>query len=1066
MAAPRYFHHAGLVLVRASTDPGGLSLPALDLHTADGADTIGRAWLARLWDREVVRTALSIASPALCEQISEVLSGARLPHRQWRRLLISVCSYVLRWQHRPTPFGLFAGITTATISQTVRSKFGEDHGVLARCDPAWLDEVIGGLEREPAVLAEAVLVVNNAGVTRGDRFVVPKNLPTRSAESERIVADLGEVDLSLLRTRPVAVALDGADRPVHGRELIARLEEEFPAADRGQITTMLAELVANRVLLTNLRAPATHTDPVAHLLDQLDAIERNTGRDERAPGMERVVEVRGALRLLHHQMTTPDPHTGKPVALRAGTAVRSHAPDPSTLSESPPRPGVDVVVDGQLALPEAVLREAEGAASALLRLTHNPFGTPPWRDYHVRFRDRYGAGAAVPVHELVSDAGLGYPVGFLGAAREQPIRGLNDRDAVLQRLVQEAVLDGRIEVVLSEPVIDQLAVGDHADLLPPGRVELAFTVQSHSTDALERGRFELWVSGAPPASSSMIGRFTSLFDDRDRDRFASSYDAPDPDVLSAQLSFRPRRMHNDAVTRTPRLLPWLLPIADPASAMAGGAEAAGHLDVDALVVTATATQFFLIHRPTGKQVHAHVLNALETTVFTPPLVRFLAELATSRSAVFGPLDFGATRTLPFLPRLRYGRSVLAPARWLLYRADLPGPQVSAHDWQVALSSWRQRWRVPAHVVLCEGEQRLPLDLEQPTQCSLLRARLHRANHVELREAGAPSSQGWTGRACEFVVPLAATRPDQLGKPPPRGQPTNTAAPAAHDCAASSTPSLPAVPGGAELVLAQLEGHPQRFDEILTGHLPRLHERLIGDAVRLWFQRRHNTTRPDSDHYLQIFVRLVGVEQYGTVAGHLAAWTEELRRAGLAAQLSFETAWTQSGKYGTGNAMSEPVFTADSDAALAELGLVQRARIPVQAVAAVSMADLAARLAPRPELGCQWLTTVLPQRHGQLGRELREESLRLAHHLGHFETAAAERRTEQEEAVLTAWARRGEALTTYRTHLDRDPSGVLRALLHDHVTRTVGVGPDREQDTNRLARAIALRAQALNAREQP
>lgn len=526
MAAPRYFRHTGLVLVRASTDPGGLFLPEVDLTTADGADTIGQAWLAQLWDRDVVRTALRVASPALCEQISAALSDTRLTRRQWRRLLTSVCSYVLRWQHRPTPFGLFAGITTATVSHTAQVKFGENHSAHARIDPEWLDEVIRGLEHEPAVLAEITLVVNNAGITRGDRFVVPKHLPamrtTENEPIEQIATKLGEVELTLRRTRPVAAALDAAHHPVPGRELIARLEHKFPAASSKQITTMLVELVANRVLLTTLRVPATNTDPVGHLLDQLDNLDQHTGRNEHDPGLERAIEAREALRALHHQMATPDFYIGTPLSLHTAAGSGTDDAHPSMLPTTPPRPAADVTVDGRLVLPEPVLQESENAVSALLRLTRHPFGTAAWRDYHVRFRDRYGAGAVVPVRELVSDAGLGYPVGFLGAAREQPVRALTDRDAVLQTLVQEAVFDGRTEVVLSEAMIDQLTVGDHDDLIPPDRVELAFTVHAASTEALKRGKFQLWVSGTPPASSSMIGRFTSLLNDRDRDRFADS----------------------------------------------------------------------------------------------------------------------------------------------------------------------------------------------------------------------------------------------------------------------------------------------------------------------------------------------------------------------------------------------------------------------------------------------------------------------------------------------------------------------------------------------------------------
>lgn len=59
------FRYAGLMMARASTDPGGLDLPeSLDLDTEDALGE-GRVWLAHLWRRAEVRAALRVASRAL-----------------------------------------------------------------------------------------------------------------------------------------------------------------------------------------------------------------------------------------------------------------------------------------------------------------------------------------------------------------------------------------------------------------------------------------------------------------------------------------------------------------------------------------------------------------------------------------------------------------------------------------------------------------------------------------------------------------------------------------------------------------------------------------------------------------------------------------------------------------------------------------------------------------------------------------------------------------------------------------------------------------------------------------
>ncbi|MGR6919381.1 hypothetical protein ACU635_34525 [[Actinomadura] parvosata] len=55
-----------------------------------------------------------------------------------------------------------------------------------------------------------------------------------------------------------------------------------------------------------------------------------------------------------------------------------------------------------------------------------------------------------------------------------------------------------------------------------------------------------------------------------------------------------------------------------------------------------------------------------------------------------------------------------------------------------------------------------------------------------------------------------------------------------------------------------------------------------------------------------------------------------------------------------------------------------------------------------------------------------------------------------------------ALAAYHRTLaqQRDPATVLRTLLHDHHVRALGVNPEFEKITGRLARAAALRCLAL------
>lgn len=480
----------------------------------------------------------------------------------------------------------------------------------------------------------------------------------------------------------------------------------------------------------------------------------------------------------------------------------------------------------------------------------------------------------------------------------------------------------------------------------------------------------------------------------------------------------------------------------------------GLIGLDDLAVTADATQMYLVQMSTRTLIQPQVLHALEASVQTPPLARFLAEVTSARCGVYGPFDFGAARSLPFLPRVRHRRAVLAPARWLLVADDLAAPGCAMPAWEKTLSAWRARWRVPSAAVLCQGELRLPLNLDDRLHRVLLRTRLDRAGRVELRETGDQSDLAWAGLPCELLVPLTVARPQAAGDYPRTERPAAVARGEA------------LLPGHSAILHAQLFGHPMRFDEILTDHLPRLLNHVADDMLSWWFRRYHDTTGPDADHHLGLYLRLAGTEDYGGVARLLAHWAADLSGQGLLAHLNLATYQPQNGRYGHGTTMAvEDVFAADSTAALAEIRFATRTGIPSPAIAAASMADLAASLATVPEVGWRWLTDLLTQEQGKQDRSLRDSTMLLA---GTADGRAALSTHPGGETVAAAWDHRRVALAAYREQLteERDPATVLRSLLHDHHVRAIGVDPDRERVINRLARTAALRQIALIRRRTP
>lgn len=1002
---------AAVALLRVSTSPGGLGIPEdLGRQDADAA-----SWLTLVWQREEVRTAVAIASPALAAQVGALAAAAPPDAGQARRAARALASYLLRWQGRATPFGLFAGVGVAHVGGHAKASLREWRAI-AQADAAWLGDVIARLHQCSELIERLPVVASDAIIVRGGRLVVPGH-PSDSAAGE-----LAPVEVSVRCSPPVRAAVEAAREPVPLGKLARQLHADFPAATRVQVHELLDGLIAHGVLVSSLYTPMTCPDALGHVCARL-----REARTEEIPAVSGLASELAAI----HQAIEPagDGHALLAVASRM-TAL-------SQVTEMPL--AVEMAVDCDVRIPGQVTQEARDAAIVLHQLSPYPSGLPAWTSYHKRFLARYGTGTLVPLLELVADSGLGLPAGYLGAALQRPAPAIAKRDRVLPGLVQKAMTDGSGEVVLTDEVITDLAAGVRPEVRLPARAEIAFEVRTASLDALDRGRFTLVISGAPRPGSSMIGRHAHVLDGAGRDELAGTFAIAPDGAIAAQLSFAPRSRRNENVTRTAQLLPQVIPVGEHRH------DDGGIIALGDLAVSADEDGLFLVHVPTGRLVEPRVAHALEAGVHTPPLARFLSEVSTGRCAAYSAFDFGAASRLPYLPRVRYRRTILSPARWLLAADDLPGPDAATEEWEAAFGTWRQRWRVPRHVAVTDHDRRLPLDLEHAFHRELLRSRLRRAGQLELRESAAPGELGWIGRAHQVVLPLtldaAAPRRAATAVPLVRGEKAATGD----------------EPGQSRTLNVLAFGHPDRFDEILAGHLPGLVTAVAGHAAAWWFRRQAGSAQEGP--HIAVSLLLPGPAALSPAAEEAAAWADGLRRERLLSRLTLAVDDPQARMPGWGPAAFR-ALAADSAAAIAQIAFTQRAGMNAAAVAAASMAGLAASLAPSAAEGMTWLARALPREHGPVDRVLRGQALRLA------DPAAPIADIPGGAAVAAAWEHRAAALSSYRQHLTGHggPEAALPFLLHEHQARVLDADGAASRVARHLARACALRSLAARPEE--
>ncbi|MFC0862228.1 lantibiotic dehydratase [Sphaerimonospora cavernae] len=1021
------YEYLDAVVVRASAWTLDQTIgPWPDLTGQTAGPASWRPWLQQIIQIPGFMAAVEQASPVLARRVRGICDGTTTPEPGVRRAVLAIMRYLLRASGRATPFGLFAGVATTRIADLPAVRVGTAHQAAAKVDAEWLTAVIERLEAEPELRPRLMVQVNNLVIER-DGYLVLEHLPSGTTGN-------APVRVSVRATDPIRAAMTLAGEPIRLGNLGEKLAADFPGVPADVVGNLLADLVTQRLLITSLRPAMTATDPLGYLLGELDAVQ--AGRIAGvAETVERLREITAGLARHNH---APTSLIARDQRVRLATVMADLHPT----ARSPV--AVDLRVDWELAVPQSVAAEAAKAAGVLVRLAPRPDLGPAWVAWHGRFLERYGPRALVPVLDAVdADAGIGYPDGYLGAPSAPPDGGLTERDVKLLVLAQKAALGRRREILLDEAAVADLATIPSGAPVQP-TTELTVRLHAPTLQALHDGEFTLAIIGASRAAGTTTGRFLDLFDPGDRLRMSALYAAlptATQDALTAQVSASAPHTATENVARAPQVMTHLLPLGEYHD---GGGD--GRIPLEDLAVTADAHRIYLVSRSRRRPVEPVAFNAVNPVTHTHPLARFFTEATNALSVPCAVFDWGAAARLPFLPGLRYGRTILSPARWLLTATDLPGPGACWPEWDRALTAWQDEAALPRNVYLGDTDQRIGLDLSEPAHRALLRAHLERTGTAMLRATPDAGTAGWiSGHAHEIVVPLAVT-----------GQPTRT--PPWLGATETTRRDHGYLPGCDGRFSLKLYGHPDRQTSVLTRHLPSLlHE--LGDQAEWWFLRYH-----DPDPHLRLRLKLP-TDSFASATAVISAWSRRLRQAGLVTHAVWDTYFPETARFGGAAAMAtaEAYFAADSAAALAQLTAGGQANGPdLRALTAASMLDIAIALITDAAEAMRWLIEHARTDTSPPARTLYDQAVALANPNDHRDLAAQ----PAGERIVSCWARRRTAAAAYRQALEKNgtpPAALLPELLHLHHVRMAGAFLPGERACLHLARAAALSWTARTAR---
>lgn len=705
-------------------------------------------WNEDILSDPVVREAIYLASPPFLTRAAAKKSGGE----NGRGLLRTLYRYYSRMRSRPTPYGLFAGVTFANIGEKTCVELVRrcEYGRRSRLDFGVVEQLCDSLAKEKAVAGAVRFVPNTSIVERQGAF---EYVESKNTESGKIYFR-SRVEATPFLRAVLSAAKAGADL-----EQLCRVLVEGFAVERDEAAAYLEVLIANQILVTTLQPPLTGMKTLS--------LSAGSLRDE----LETIPRIK-ALEAVEIQLNRLD-EKGIGAPLEEYSAIANLVAGMGLLPTARSLVQVDMVKPAVVALlGKNVIAEVLRGVGLLHRYS-SPRSEGPLDTFRQRFLDRYGEREIPLLEALDEEGGIGFD-GAEGSRSAQPLldglplatRGLPlvPWDARVQWLFErweDCVLNRLYELELQQNDEERFGKGS-LDPLPDAFGALC-VVAATDACAVDRGEFLLWLKAAAgPSGARLLGRFCHLDDRLEaavRDHLRAE-EAVNPQAVFAEIVHLPAGRIGNVVQR-PVLRDYEIPYLGQS-----GATRERQISTQDLLVSVRDGRIVLRSRRLGREVVPRLTTAHNyASPRNLPVYRFLCML--QRQGVAGELSWkwGPLETAAFLPRVRCGRIVLARARWLAKRRELVDLS-NLHDEGSrfdAVNRWRETKRMPRFVYLTEGDNELLVDFEDRLAVDVFLEEALKKSATVITEMFPTPDNLWVSGpegkfAHELVIPFVRTKP--------------------------------------------------------------------------------------------------------------------------------------------------------------------------------------------------------------------------------------------------------------------------------------------------------------------
>ena len=878
-----------------------------ELEAALAADRdLLRSRLRALLDLPEIREALFVAAPALD---SGLAAWRRDPeHKKGRRAEEALVRYFCRMATRPTPFGLFAGVTLGLCGGETRLRLTDrrSYGRHTRLDMDYLFALTETLGRDHALRRHFLFRPSSSLYKAFGRYRFFQARVEGGARTHHLVALEQEDFLDHLLER----ARRGATVAELVLDLVAEEADDEEAWEEAE--ELIHELIDRQVLVSDLTPPVTGREPIHDLIEQLAPCDSTAAL---AAGL---AQVRDALSAMDREGLGAPAATYLEVAdrlrqLPGGEAVQVELPRLFQVDMTKPGDGVS--------LGDAMVRKIVGGIEALRLIFGGREAAGPMSRFAEAFLARYEGSAEVPLVEVLDEEmGIGFESERGAAADASPLlAGLafplppstptftwGPGAALLLRKLEETCARGAEVLTLDDADLASLRTGDQPPF--PDAFHALLSLAAGSEEELRRGDAEVHLmSYFGPSGARLLGRFCHA-DATLRGKVEEhlrAEEAFEPGALYAEIVHLPEGRVGNVLAR-PVLRGWEIPFLGRS-----GAPQERCISISDLRVSVTGREVVLRSASLGCRVipcltTAHSLHARNLSLY-----RFLALLQTQNTLSGLTWDWGPLEAMRFLPRVTCAGVVLARARWRIPTPALQSlPPGQAPRFR-ALQEWRDRHRLPRWTLLSEGaDKELMIDFENVLSLDVLAAALRNRTETVLYEPFPGTDRlpvaGPEGHFFhEIVLPFVSRRAPSLPRP----------------ARAAAAPARRSFSPGSEWLYFKLYTGTSTADQILCEVVrPVARHALAAGAADLWYFIRYR------DPAWHLRVRLHGdpARLNREILPMMQAAAADLLARDRLWKLQIDTYDREVERYGgpQGIVLAEKIFHLDSEAVVEILGSLE------------------------------------------------------------------------------------------------------------------------------------------------